>query len=181
MLTVIERERALDARLAHLSKTLEELKAIDVGRVALPDAARANEFNALFERGDWAGVAREFEAQPSLQSSEHALFRAAVAYALPSNPRHDPTRARQLFGLLMNRYPDTVYRGDVDWARVAMAKNVASDLALEVADEAVQLHGGYGYMREFVVERLLRDLRLFPIGGGTREVMKEIIAKQLGL
>ena len=45
----------------------------------------------------------------------------------------------------------------------------------------MQIHGGYGYMREYDVERALRDARLGPIGGGTDEVMKEIIGKQLGL
>ena len=49
-----------------------------------------------------------------------------------------------------------------------------------VCDQAVQLHGGYGYMREYVVERLYRDARLYPIGGGTREIMNEIIAKAGG-
>jgi acyl-CoA dehydrogenase len=46
-----------------------------------------------------------------------------------------------------------------------------------VVDQAVQIHGGYGYMREYVVERLYRDARLYPIGGGTREIMNEIISK----
>ena len=64
---------------------------------------------------------------------------------------------------------------------VSMAKLFAADAAVEVADEAVQIHGGYGYMREYDVERALRDARLGPIGGGTREIMKEIIGKQLGL
>jgi acyl-CoA dehydrogenase len=50
-----------------------------------------------------------------------------------------------------------------------------------VADEAIQIHGGYGYMREYGVERAYRDARLGPIGGGTDEVMKEILGKQLGL
>jgi acyl-CoA dehydrogenase len=62
----------------------------------------------------------------------------------------------------------------------AMAKNAATDMCSFVCDQAVQLHGGYGYMREYVVERLYRDARLYPIGGGTREVMNEIIAKVEG-
>ncbi|HEX7603573.1 MAG TPA: acyl-CoA dehydrogenase family protein [Polyangiaceae bacterium] len=49
-----------------------------------------------------------------------------------------------------------------------------------VVDQAVQIHGGYGYMREYVVERLFRDARLYPIGGGTREIMNEIISKTEG-
>lgn len=62
----------------------------------------------------------------------------------------------------------------------SMAKNVATDTCSFVCDQAVQLHGGYGYMRETLVERLYRDARLYPIGGGTREIMNEVIAKTEG-
>jgi len=62
----------------------------------------------------------------------------------------------------------------------AMAKNTATDMCSFVCDQAVQIHGGYGYMRETVVERLFRDARLYPIGGGTREIMNEIICKTEG-
>jgi acyl-CoA dehydrogenase len=65
-------------------------------------------------------------------------------------------------------------------AEVSMAKNFAAQTAVNVTYEAVQIHGGMGYMRETLVERLSRDARLLPIGGGTQEVMKEIIAKRLG-
>jgi acyl-CoA dehydrogenase len=59
----------------------------------------------------------------------------------------------------------------------AQTKNTATDMCSWVCDQAVQIHGGYGYMREVVVERLYRDARLYPIGGGTREIMNEIISK----
>jgi acyl-CoA dehydrogenase len=62
----------------------------------------------------------------------------------------------------------------------AMAKNAATDACSWVVDQAVQIHGGYGYMREVLVERLYRDARLYPIGGGTREIMNEIVAKAEG-
>ena len=62
----------------------------------------------------------------------------------------------------------------------AMTKNAATDMCSYVVDEAVQIHGGNGYMREYLVERLYRDARLYPIGGGTREIMNEIIAKTEG-
>lgn len=62
----------------------------------------------------------------------------------------------------------------------AKAKNVATDMCSDVCDAAVQIHGGYGYMRETLVERLYRDARLYPIGGGTREIMNEVIAKTEG-
>ncbi|MBK8251171.1 MAG: acyl-CoA dehydrogenase family protein [Polyangiaceae bacterium] len=71
-------------------------------------------------------------------------------------------------------------RGEAVTALAAMAKNTATDMCMFVCDQAVQIHGGYGYMREYVVERLFRDARLYPIGGGTREIMNEIISKVEG-
>lgn len=71
-------------------------------------------------------------------------------------------------------------RGEGEMAMFAMAKNAATDALMAVVDHAVQLHGGHGYMRGAVVERLYRDARLYPIGGGTREIMNEIIAKVEG-
>jgi acyl-CoA dehydrogenase len=63
----------------------------------------------------------------------------------------------------------------------SMAKNFSARLAVDVCYEAVQILGGMGYMRETRVERLSRDARLLPIGGGTSEIMNEIIAKRIGL
>jgi acyl-CoA dehydrogenase len=84
--------------------------------------------------------------------------------------------ARALTGESITR----VVRGEMVPQLAAMAKNTATDMCSFVVDGAVQLHGGYGYMRESVVERLYRDARLYPIGGGTREIMNEIIAKTEG-
>jgi acyl-CoA dehydrogenase len=67
--------------------------------------------------------------------------------------------------------------GENPIAEVAMAKNFSAQVAIDVSYEAVQLLGGMGYMRETRVERLSRDARLLPIGGGTSEIMNEIIAK----
>jgi acyl-CoA dehydrogenase len=64
---------------------------------------------------------------------------------------------------------------------VTMAKLMTQRSCLEVADECLQIHGGYGYMREYGIERAVRDARLGPIGGGTDEIMKEILGKQMGL
>ncbi|MCA9608667.1 MAG: acyl-CoA dehydrogenase family protein [Myxococcales bacterium] len=84
--------------------------------------------------------------------------------------------ARALTGELAVRYA----RGEKDPALAAMAKNAATDMCSFVCDQAVQIHGGMGYMREVLVERLYRDARLYPIGGGTREIMNEIITKARG-
>ncbi|MEJ5057955.1 MULTISPECIES: acyl-CoA dehydrogenase family protein [unclassified Pseudomonas] len=64
---------------------------------------------------------------------------------------------------------------------ISMAKNFATDTADRITTDAVQILGGMGYMRESLVERLYRDNRILSIGGGTREVMNEIISKQMGL
>jgi acyl-CoA dehydrogenase len=64
---------------------------------------------------------------------------------------------------------------------VTMAKLFTQKAAFEVADECLQIHGGAGYMVEYGIERAARDARLGPIGGGTDEVMKEILGKMLGL
>ena len=65
--------------------------------------------------------------------------------------------------------------------QVSMAKLLTQRAALEIADQTLQIHGGYGYTREYGIERAVRDARLGPIGGGTDEVMKEVIGKTLGL
>ena len=71
--------------------------------------------------------------------------------------------------------------GESAIAEVSMAKNFATSVSTMVTDEAVQIFGGMGYMRESLVERLYRDNRILSIGGGTHEIMNEIISKQLGL
>src|SRR6266849_5003153 len=69
--------------------------------------------------------------------------------------------------------------GRASITEVSMAKLFCTEVANRVAYQAVQLHGGYGYMREFSVERFFRDVRLWTIASGTSEMMKEIIAKRL--
>jgi acyl-CoA dehydrogenase len=65
-------------------------------------------------------------------------------------------------------------------AEACLAKQTAVDTAVWVADQAVQLHGGMGYMRESEVERHYRDVRLLPIGGGATEVLTDLAARLLG-
>ncbi len=71
--------------------------------------------------------------------------------------------------------------GDYPVREISMAKLYASRIAVEVADECIQIHGGAGYMREYGVERAWRDLRLNRIGAGTDEIMLEVIGRSYGL
>ncbi|THD80957.1 MAG: acyl-CoA dehydrogenase [Phenylobacterium sp.] len=61
----------------------------------------------------------------------------------------------------------------------AMAKRFATDAGFEVANQALQLHGGYGYLRDFPLERIVRDLRVHQILEGTNEIMRVIVAREL--
>ena len=60
-----------------------------------------------------------------------------------------------------------------------MAKLYASEVAMEVTTKAVQLHGGYGYTREYVVERMMRDAKINEIYEGTSEVQRMVISAAL--
>jgi alkylation response protein AidB-like acyl-CoA dehydrogenase len=71
--------------------------------------------------------------------------------------------------------------GDYPVREISMAKLYASRIAVEVADECIQIHGGAGYMQEYGVERAWRDLRLNRIGAGTDEIMLEVIGRSYGL
>ena len=73
------------------------------------------------------------------------------------------------------------YEGHDCIQEVSMAKLLTQRAVLDIADQSLQIHGGYGYMREYGIERAVRDARLGPIGGGTDEIMKEIIGKTMGL
>ncbi|MGN9865244.1 acyl-CoA dehydrogenase family protein [Bacillus swezeyi] len=63
----------------------------------------------------------------------------------------------------------------------AFAKLFASEMAVRACNQAIQIHGGYGYMREYGVERMLRDAKLMEIGEGTSEIQRLVIARQLGM
>ncbi len=64
---------------------------------------------------------------------------------------------------------------------ISMCKVFVGDVTTEVMDQALQLHGGAGYIEEYPIARSWRDQRLFRIGGGTTETMRYYIAKLMGL
>jgi alkylation response protein AidB-like acyl-CoA dehydrogenase len=71
--------------------------------------------------------------------------------------------------------------GEYPVREISMAKLFASRMAVEVADECIQIHGGAGYMKEYGVERVWRDMRLNRIGAGTDEIMLDVIGRSYGL
>jgi alkylation response protein AidB-like acyl-CoA dehydrogenase len=85
--------------------------------------------------------------------------------------------ARQLVYVTAWRFAN----GEYPVREISMAKLHASRVAVEVADECIQIHGGAGYMKEYNVERAWRDARLNRIGAGTDEIMLEVIGRSYGL
>jgi len=82
--------------------------------------------------------------------------------------------------LMVWRGAASLDRGDpVATMHCAMAKRFATDAGFRICDEALQLFGGYGYLKDFPIERYLRDVRVHQILEGTNEIMRVIIARRL--
>jgi butyryl-CoA dehydrogenase len=80
--------------------------------------------------------------------------------------------------LMVYRAADALDNNDMNAPMYcAMAKRLATDVAFKISDKAMQLHGGYGYLRDYQIERIFRDLRVHQILEGTNEIMREIVAK----
>ena len=82
--------------------------------------------------------------------------------------------------LMVRRAAAALDAGDPSATRLAaMAKRFATDACFDVANQALQLHGGYGYLKDYPLERIVRDLRVHQILEGTNEIMRVIIAREL--
>jgi alkylation response protein AidB-like acyl-CoA dehydrogenase len=129
-------------------------RALGVGTAALEDALRYAQERESFGKPIWKH-----------QAVGHYL--ADMATKL--------TAARQLTLYAADRY-DAGERADME---AGMAKLFASEVAMEIALNAVRIHGGYGYSTEFDVERYFRDAPLMIVGEGTNEIQRNVIASQL--
>jgi acyl-CoA dehydrogenase len=87
----------------------------------------------------------------------------------------------QIAQVFVDRCCELLLTGDLDDTAASMAKYWCTDLQCKVMDECVQLHGGYGYMWEMPITRAYADARVQRIYGGTNEIMKEVIARRMGL
>ena len=129
-------------------------RAVGVGRAALEDALRYAQ-------------QRESFGQPIWQHQSIGNYLADMATKL--------TAARQLVLYAARRY-EAGQRADME---AGMAKLFASETAMELALNAIRIHGGYGYSTEFDVERYFRDAPLMIVGEGTNEIQRNVITSQL--
>jgi alkylation response protein AidB-like acyl-CoA dehydrogenase len=129
-------------------------RALGVGQAAFDDALRYAQERESFGKPIW-------------QHQSIGNYLADMATSL--------TAARQLVLYAAERY-ETGQRCDME---AGMAKLFASETAMQVALNAVRIHGGYGYSTEFDVERYFRDAPLMIVGEGTNEIQRNVIAAQL--
>ncbi|RAV03279.1 acyl-CoA dehydrogenase [Mycobacterium colombiense] len=142
------------------------MKGLETGRIQV--AARAlGVGTAALEDALAYAQQRESFGQPIWQHQSIGNYLADMATKL--------TAARQLTRYAAERY-DSGERCDME---AGMAKLFASEVAMEIALNAVRIHGGYGYSTEYDVERYFRDAPLMIVGEGTNEIQRNVIARQL--
>jgi len=142
------------------------MKGLEIGRIQVASRA-VGVAQAAFD--DALRYARERESfgQPIWKHQQVGAYLADMATKL--------TASRQLVLFAAERY-DAGERCDME---AGMAKLFASEAAMEIALNAVRIHGGYGYSTEFDVERYFRDAPLMIVGEGTNEIQRNVIAQQL--
>jgi acyl-CoA dehydrogenase len=163
--------------------------------VRIPDANRLGDvgsgFYAIMRNFAWerlvmalgqvAGAQRTYDLARTYASERHAFGRPVSKFQVWRHRFADMATRIEAGRALTYAALRKFAAGEDAIRDVAMAKLFTSEVAFHVADECVQVHGGYGYMMEFPAQRAWRDMRLGPIGGGTSEIMKEIIGKTYGL
>lgn len=143
------------------------MKALDGGRVNIASCSLGGARACLTAARDYARDRRQFgQAIASFQSLQFKLADMAT----------DLDAAR----LLVHRAAHSLdIGGSGRTHHCAMAKRFATDVGFRIADEALQIHGGYGYVNDYPIERYFRDLRVHRILEGTNEIMRLIIARKL--
>jgi alkylation response protein AidB-like acyl-CoA dehydrogenase len=142
------------------------MKGLETGRIQVASRALGVATAALEDSLRYAQE-RESFGQPIWKHQAVGHYLADMATKL--------TAARQLTLYAADRY-DAGERADME---AGMAKLFASEIAMEIALNAVRIHGGYGYSTEFDVERYFRDAPLMIVGEGTNEIQRNVIAGQL--
>jgi alkylation response protein AidB-like acyl-CoA dehydrogenase len=145
---------------------VDTLKVLDGGRISIAAMAVGLARGALEESLRYAGERRQF-GQPIAQFQAIQWKLADMATEID---------AARLLTLQAAALKD---RGRPSTKASAMAKLFAAEVGMRACTQAVQIHGGYGYLRDFPVERYFRDVKLCEIGEGTSEVQRMVIARQL--
>lgn len=126
------------------------------------------------------GARASLEAAMTYVKERRQFGRALADFQATQFKLADMATELEAARLLLHRAAAALDKGEPQATmQCAMAKRLATDVGFRVVNEALQLHGGYGYIREYPIERYLRDLRVHQILEGTNEIMRVIIARRL--
>jgi alkylation response protein AidB-like acyl-CoA dehydrogenase len=142
-------------------------------------AANLNWERLMLTLTSLAGARKCLEASKTYASQREAFGQPIERFGILDHYMREMSRKIMLGEALSHRALDVLCAHQDCRVLVSAAKRMVCDDAVWIADRAMQIHGGYGYTTEFSPERWWRDLRLMPIGGGTSEIMANIIAKGL--
>jgi len=145
---------------------IQAMKVLDGGRISIAALALGTAKGAYYAAKQYAKEREQF-GKPIAQFQ-------AIAFKLT-----DMATEIEASELLIYNSADKKNRGERMTLEGAMAKYYSSEVAVRVATDAVQVLGGYGYTKDFPVERFYRDSKLCTIGEGTSEIQKLVIAKQI--
>lgn len=149
---------------------LDTLEVLDRGRIGIGALSVGLARGALEESLDYSQEREQFDEQ--IANFQAIQFKLADMATEVDAARLLVMRAAKK----ADRYDET---GERFTKEASMAKLFASEVAMRVTEEGVQIHGGYGYTREYPVERYFRDAKLMTIGEGTSEIQRLIIARQI--
>jgi alkylation response protein AidB-like acyl-CoA dehydrogenase len=184
-----------EERLRKLGMHASDTALLAFQDVRVPDSAVLGEVGKGFYHIMWELQGERLIGAAGAVASAQAVFDRTLQYA---NERHAFGRPIGKFQVTRHKFAEmatkieaarqltytTAWRfanGEYPVREISMAKLYASRMACEVADECLQIHGGAGYMKEYGVERVWRDLRLNRIGAGTDEIMLDVIGRSYGL
>ena len=173
-------------------------RASDTSEVILEDV-RVPKAHLLGKEGDGFKIAMQTldKARPGVAASSVGVARAALEYAADYAKQRvqfgqpiamnqaiqfmiaDMATKVELARLMVYKSAWLVDQGQRNTLEAAVAKLYASDIAMEVTTDAVQIYGGYGYMREYPVEKLMRDAKLLQIYEGTNQIQRMVIAREV--
>ena len=145
---------------------IDSMKILDGGRISIAALAVG------MARGAWEASIK-YARQRRQFGRAIAEFQAIQFYLAEMATEIDAAR------LLTERAAQARDRGEGTTRMSAMAKLYASEIAVRAADRGVQIHGGYGFIKDFPVEKFYRDVKLCTIGEGTSEIQKLVIARSL--
>ncbi|MEZ5043819.1 MAG: acyl-CoA dehydrogenase family protein [Saprospiraceae bacterium] len=145
---------------------VQSLKVLDGGRISIAALS--------------VGIAKgAYEAALKYAKERHQFGKPIASFQAISFKLADMATKIEASELLTRKAGNQKDKGEKTTTSSAMAKYFASETAVEVANDAIQIHGGYGYIKDFPVEKFFRDAKLCTIGEGTSEIQKLVISRQI--